>query len=66
MRKGALQRDNLQCAFLINFSNRLWPVPATMGYKCYFTSTISRLMDARSLAPHMAIVSLSSAPIFSM
>lgn len=32
----------------------------------YFTSTISRLMDARFSAPHMAMVSLSSAPIFSM
>lgn len=66
MRKGALQRDSLQCALFL--------IPATgRGLRrwlsfCerYLTSTISRLMDARSLAPHMAMVSLSSAPIFSM
>lgn len=32
----------------------------------YLTKTMSRVMEARSLAPHMVMVSVNSAPIFSM
>lgn len=66
MRKGALQTTPLQCALFLNSSHRTRSAPVAIVCERYLTSTISRLMDARSLAPHMAMVSLSSAPIFSM